>query len=368
MDRFKFFYDNLWIQYDITATSEHENFPIENTQHRDFNKQWRSQYGAGSGWGNFTIESAVNDRIDFKDHGGTTRVASLTPGDYNADEYAAHIETQMEASGTGDTFTVVYLETTNQFKITDDAGTFELLLNSGVNKSRSFADTAGYDDSADKTGAASYTADEIRIHSEERNTIDLGAVTDIYAIIIRGHNFQSTATVEAIFSSDAWSTIAESVAFTVQDDILILEWDTPKEYRYVGYRIKDPDNSDLYVAVGVPFVGAHFQPTISFAAGGGIDRIDPSIVQSSEFGQESSIQIDHYDIPSYSFQVNKATEKAYFDAIFKAVGTSKPLFITEDPDSYLTTTKYVAINGWKWTATLRSIPLWLLSIDFREQR
>jgi len=368
MDTFKFFYDNLWRQYTITATSEHENFPIEKTQHRDFNKQCRSQHGAGSGWGNFTIASAVNDRLDFEDNGTTTRVASLTPGDYTADELAAHIETQMEASGTADTFTVVYLELSNKFKITDDAGTFELLWNSGANKTRSIADTIGFDDSADDTGASNYTADELRIHSEERHTTDLLVSTDINAMIIRGHNFQSTATVEAIFSTDAWTTIAEAIAFTIQDKILVLQWDTPKEYRYVGYRIKDVDNPYLYVAVGVPYVGGQFQPDISFTSDGDVNRIDPSIIQASEFGQESSIQLDHFDVLSYSFYVNSLAQKDLFDAVFDEVGYSKSLFVCEDPDLPLSTTRYVAINGWRWTPIKRSIPLWTLSIEFREQR
>ena len=83
----KFFYANLWDDYTITETSEHENFPAEYTQHRDFNKAWRSNYGAGSGWGNFKVEAGVNDKVDFEDNGSTTRVATLTPGGTGFQEY-----------------------------------------------------------------------------------------------------------------------------------------------------------------------------------------------------------------------------------------------------------------------------------------
>jgi len=368
MDRFKFFYNNLWRQYTVTATSEHENFPVENCQHRDFNKRWHSQHGAGSGWGNFRIESGVNDRLDFKDNGGTTRAASLTPGEYNADEIAAHIETQMDATPSADTFTVEYLDASNKFKITDDAGNFELLWNTGANKARSIAGTIGFSDAADDTGAANYTADNIRIHSEERLLEDLLAVQDIYAMILVGFNFQSTATVEAIFSSDGWTTIAEAIAFTIQNKILVLQWDTPKQYRYIGIRIKDVNNPDLYASTGFAFAGGQFQPNISFTADGDIDPVDPSIVQASENGQESSIQLDHYDVLSYVFSVRGAAQKAIYDAVFAEVGYSKSLFICEDPDLPLTTTRYVAINRWHWIPVLRSIPLWTLSVEFREMR
>lgn len=513
MANIKFFYDNLIKIYTPTETSEHENFPVENLQHRDFNKAWRSRYGAGSGWGNFKIVAGVNDKADFKDFGGTVRVATLTPGEYNADEYIAHVATQMGATPTTDTFTGEYLESSNKFKITDDAGNFELLLNTGANKSTSWADTVGFDDSADKTGADNYTANNVRIHSEERIIVDLTTNTNIYGIEIRGHNFSASATVEAIFSDDAWATIAEHPDFTVQDNIMILEWDVPKDYRYAGIRIKDPENSDLYVKVGVLSISPQLQPIINFLSPEpDIDRIDPSVVFESGAGQESSLQQDSYDTWAYRFKVKgdvsasdlvtnggfdsdttgwtagnsallasvvggqsgnclritengddsprayqtmtvepgsyyrftfyekqgtetdytafiydginliylipiawivgditwtqktmefvtpnnctsiriffqtkslnaegktfyfdtvtleKISNKIPFDTMFNTVGTSKAFFICEDPDSPLTTTKYVRFTGWKWKPIKRSIDHWELMVGVKEQR
>ena len=367
MDTIKFFHTNLFKTATITVTSEHVNFPKEKLQHRDFNKMWHSNHGAGSGWGNFLIVAAENDRLDFEDLGTTVRVAALTPGEYTADELAAHIETQMDATASTDTFTVEYLESSNKFKITDDAGIFELLWNSGANSGRSIATTIGFDDSADDTGADNYTADYVRIHSEERITGDLASIQDIYAMIIRGHNFQSAATVEAIFSADNWTTIAEAIAFTVQDNILVLEWDTPKQYRYAGYRIKDVDNPVFYVAAGVPYAGGQFQPETNFMGDGSIDRQDPSNVLPSENGQESSIQLDHFNVWAYSFHVKGLTEKGYFDALFNAMGNSKAFFYCEDPDLPLTTTKYVAVNSFGWSGR-RDVGLYTLSMQLREQR
>ena len=250
--------------------------------------------------------------------------------------------------------------------------------------------TIGFDITADDADAASHEADDVRIHSEERITDDLGAATNIYGMIIRGHNFSASATVEAIFSADVWATIAEALDFTVQDDIMILEWDTPKDYRYVGIRIKDPENSDLYVKVGVLFIGPQLQPIINFLSPEpDIDRIDPSIVMESGAGQESSLQQETYDTWAYLFKVKgtaqyphkygtflygsgpkygQNTAKGCFDVMFNTVGTSRALFICEDPDLSLTTTKYIRFTGWKWRAIKRSIDHWGLVVGVKEQR
>jgi len=366
-EKIKFFYDSEWKTGTLSATSEHENFPVENTQHRDFNKHWRSQYGAGSGWGNFKIEASVNDRLDFKDNGNTTRAASLTVAEYDADELAAHIEVQMETV-CSDTFTVEYLEVSNKFKITNGVGTFQLLWNTGTNKARSVAGTIGFDDSADDTGAANYTADSIRIHSEERISVDFGSAKDVYGVIIRGHNLSAQATAKAEFSTNNWSSVAESISFTVQDDIMVLEWDTAKNYRYVRVWMRDREKAIGYVAIGVVFVGGQFQPVENFLDEGEIERVDPSELHSTEHGQESSIQIEHFDIWPYTFRVKGTTEKGYFDALWNALGTSKPFFICEDPASPLTTTRYVSLTSYRWQPVRRSTNLWYLSLGIKEQR
>ena len=370
MDRIKFFYTNLFKTGTITVTSEHVNFPKENMQHRDFNKMWRSNHGAGSGWGLFYIDATVNDRLDFEDSGAVVRTALLTPGAYNADTLASHIETQMEAVTT-DLFTVEYIESgagTNKFRITNDTGIFELLWNSGANKARSIAGAIGYDDSADGTGESVYLADYIRIHALEYIRKDLDSAHNIYGAIIRGHNFQAGAAVYVQFSDDNWTTVAEQQIFTIQDDILVCEWDTPKNYRYVGIMIYDTSNPDGYVAMGVVSMSDQFQPTENFLHEGEIQRVDPSIIMESESGQESTLQQESFDTWTYTFRVKGSTQKGYFDTMFNTVGTSKALFVCEDPSIPLTTTKYVRFTGWKWTPIRRDINLWYLSIGVKEQR
>ena len=367
----KFFYTNYWDNYTLTETSEHENFPAEYTQHRDFNKAWRSNYGAGSGWGNFNIVTGVNDKIDFEEVAANELTATLVQNEYTADELCTQIDTQLTAaSGGGVVYTVTYSDTTNKFTLASDRGggkTFKLLWATGTNTATSVGDDIGFDVSADDNDAASHEADDLRIHSEERITIDFGAATNIYAVIIRGHNFSATATVEAIFSADAWTTIAEHPDFTVQDDIMVLEYNTPKNYQYVGIRIKDPENSDLYVKTGRPFFGSHFQPTRSFSEEASHVPLDPSVLLGSENGQLSSIQLDHSFTKTYGF-IMESADKANFDTMFASRGTSKDLFITEDTSSYLTTTNYVQFNGWQYRSILHSSPVWRLDLEVEKLR
>jgi hypothetical protein len=366
-EKIKIFSVNKWVQYAIVESSQHENFMAENTQNRDFGLEWRSRYGAGSGWGRFEVVASGNDRLDFEDSGTTTRVASLTPGTYDADTLAAHIETQMEAVTT-DTFTVEYLESSKKFKITNGVGNFKLLWNTGANKSRSIDGTIGFSDAADDTGADNYTADFVSIHYHEYLSIDFGAASNVHGVFIRGHNISSNGVIYVQFSTDNFASISEQIQFTVQDDILTLEWDSPKNYRYMRVIIFDPTNTDGYVALGVVWAGVQFQPERTFLDGSSINRIDPSEIQISEHGQETTIQIGHFDTWPYTFQVRGVAEKTNLDAVFDTVGYSKAFFIVEDPASPLTTTKYVAINSWVWQPLSRSKNTWYLNIEMREQR
>ena len=365
MDRIKFFYNNLFKTGTITATSEHVNFPKEKMQHRDFTKMWHSNHGAGSGWGYFYITPGVNDDIVFRETAVEAwRTATLDPGPYNVDGVCAEIKDKMDAAGGGSTYTATYSDNTNKFTIASNGGGGGLFQMNDTGNTT--LPTLGYTGTP-YTGALTYTADEIRIHSEERVACDFGGIEDIYSVIIRGHNFSSSAIVRVEFSDDNWVSWDESIPFTIQDDILVLEWDTPKTYQDCRIWIRDWENPDLYVAMGVPYMGGQFQPETNFMGDGSIDRQDPSNVLPSENGQESSIQLDHFDLLSYAFHVKGLTEKGYFDAFFDAMGNSKAFFYCEDPDLPLTTTKYVAINSFGWSGR-RDVGLYTLSMQLREQR
>jgi len=363
----RFYYNNLWDNYTLTESTEHSNFTAENTQHRDFNKAWHSNHGAGSGWGYFIIYAGggtQNNKIDF-DEGGAELTATLTASTYDADTLATEIKTQMDAAG-GLTYTVSYSDSTNKFTISAGAN-FTLKWSTGTNASDSVADTIGFATAADDSGASTYTADEIRIHHTEAINIDLGSAQTVHAAMVRGHNFQSTATVKFQYSDDDFTTVAGSWTFTIQDDILAYQSTAGVTYRYWRITIQDVDNSDGYVEMGRIFLGPRFEPTRTFLEEMRYDPADPSIVNQSEDGQISSIQLGHYWTKNYSF-IMESADKANFDTMFASPGTSKGLFITEDTSSYLSTTDYVKFNRWSYASVLYSAGYWRLDMEVEKLR
>jgi len=372
----KFFYSNEWDDEDhtLTESTEHENFPAENTQHRDHNKAWRSQHGSGTGWGRFAIWTGVNDEIDFQEGGGALN-ATLTQGIYDVDTLCTEIKTQMEAAG-GYTYTPEYIESgtyANMFKITASAAPFSLLCDTGANQATAVWSVIGFSTALDRVGQQFYYANWIRIHTDEWIKIDLGAATTVYAVIVRGHNFTSAASVKFQFSTDDFATISENLgpASVFEGgywvDPIILTWSSPKNYRYVRVYVEDTDNTDLYVKMGRVFVGGHFQPTRAFLEEMTHAPLDPSFLSQSENGQLSSMQLNHYFTKNYGF-VMESADKTKFETMFASRGTSKDLFITEDTSSETTTTSYVKFNAWQFMSYLYSSSVWRLDMEVEELR
>ena len=348
MANIKIWASDYWRDGTLTESCEHENFTAENTQHRDFNKPWRSNYGAGSGWGKFLIGS-FNNKIDFEETASAELTATLTGGSYTADGLCTEIKTQMDSAGAS-TYTVTYSDTTNKFTITSNGagggGILNLLWGSGTNAANSPYDDLGWP-GEDQSLALTYTSHDMRIHNREYITADLGSAKDIYAVVIRGHNLQAGATIKVEFSTDNFSSTADSDTFSVQDDILVIEYDSAETYRYVRLWIEDVDNPDGYVELGTVYVGGHLQPTNNFRRGRSVGYNDGSRPIESEDGQRTSVQLSHFKTYAYSFPVTTSAQAALFDAVFDEVGLSKGLFVCEDPDSPLTTTYYGQILTWR---------------------
>lgn len=368
MANIKFFYDNKWDNIsDITPRTEQTYFPAENTQHRDFNFPWESRHGAGTGWGWFSITSSTN-KLYFNDNGGTPRTATLTVATYSASTLCTQIKTQMEAV-TSDTFTVTYNESgtdTCKFNIKDDVGTFQLTVTLTTD---AIWDVIGYDVENNKTGADNYTSDYVRIHTSEELVGDLGSAESINAFLVKYHNIQSGATTNLIQgnTSDSWSSPAFSIAVTYGADIMGRIFSSSQSYQWWRHSVIDEDNPDYYIYEGRIFLGPSFEPTTNFInQPHGREKRDPSIINTSEGGQESSIQLTHYDVWTYIFRVKGSTQIGYFNTMFDTVGTSKPLFIAEDPDNFPSDCYYCRLTDWSWAAINQSIDYWELSITVKE--
>jgi len=331
----------------LTYSSQHPNFPASNVQHRWFKKPWRSKYGAGSGWGTFRITTA-NQKIYFNEGGGNL-TATLTPGDYDATSLCAQIKTQMDAAGL--TYTITYSDVTNKFTFAISAGSFKLLLS---NQTNAVWSSLGWTTLSDTGVAASQTSDTLRVHTVEELKFDLGAAKTIKAIFLKFNNFQSTATIQIRFYSDAWITLAKTINVTsVTMPILstdISAYFTNDSYRYVMVYMSDPSNPNLYLQLGRVWIYTYFEPHYGFTMERTMTGNDPSVMSFSDDGQAASIQKSRYSTWEYNFDAVKPSEKASFDEIFQYFGTTLPLFICENPDVANPNlhTHYVTITGWEW--------------------
>lgn len=117
----------------------------------------------------FLIDN-TNNLIDFNDGAGSVELASIPFGLYTAGSLAAEMQTQMDAVSPG-IITVSYSNITHKFTISTTATALDLLIKTGANASTSIWKTIGFNPSADKTGAVTYTSDEAVFESADEDHI-----------------------------------------------------------------------------------------------------------------------------------------------------------------------------------------------------
>jgi len=106
------------------------------------------------------IQTNINDHIDFKENGGAELTANLTPTTYyTPTQLAAEIQTALIAAGDNN-YVVTYNSTTRKITIANASlTTLSILWNSGTNARLNAAGAAGFNTTADDTGALTYTGD-----------------------------------------------------------------------------------------------------------------------------------------------------------------------------------------------------------------
>ena len=164
------------------ASSEQTAFPASNI----YNAQRRSKVWRSNGYWN--IASSENSLI-FRETSGVSLTATITAGEYFSDaSFFAEIKSQMEALG-GSTYTIERDSTTNKIKFTSDGaggtGIFELYWSINA-ATQAFAQTIGFYELVNLTSALTYTADYLRICTEEWIKWDFGLSSNPTAFILIG--------------------------------------------------------------------------------------------------------------------------------------------------------------------------------------
>lgn len=363
-------YLNKLVDATIAASSNHPSFNVENITHRWFTKPWRScdPDGLPDGFpgGFFRIPADQNKiYVDLLGGGGTETV-TLTAGDYDAASLSTEIETQLDLIGV---FTVAYSFV--------DGGKFQ--IERSVNFDLKCSETTdaawtilGYDEGVDKTGDDHYISDNIVIHSEEEIRIDFGAEIDFDTIIIKGHNLQSTATIEARYYLDEYITMNDSEVIDWRVDQMVLL--TSQSYRYVIIHIVDRDNPDMFVSVGNLCIAERFEPHYQFDVEREISGNDGSVLHESSDGQESSLQRSRYKEWAYNFQAIHPDDRSTFEVIFQEVGISKTFYVLESVNADVPADHlyYVRATSWGWPHMISNWTdekhWWKLALGVKQER
>lgn len=359
----------------VAATSQATNFYANNL----YNSYQRSRVWRSAGYYNVT---SSNNVIIFRETNSVDLTATISVAEYTSTTaLATAVKTALEATGAS-TYTVEIDATTGKWKITSDGagggGIFELMWTDVLSTA---AVILGFDTGADDTGALTYTADVLLIHTEERLIWDLGVPTLPTSLFIFGGNRNepikltagSTIKIQAN-TTNSFSSPAYSSTLTY-DERVIYQYATTglgtTQYRYWSLQIIDDDNSNGYVELGSVFLGSMMTPTrgrIQF--GFGVADQDFSDNVRTLGGQIYGNSRAKNEVYTASWFGLTNADKELIQAHFESKGTTVPFVAVIDPNEAAATEQETFIKMVKYSAgltyTIVSPNLWQINMALEE--
>ena len=338
---FRIFNEN-YVEEDMLAnysvSSENSDFPAENF----FNFQRRSKVFRTEGYFNVT---SSNNTIIFKEGAAIALTATITVGEYTSiSSFLTAVKTALDAAGVS-TYTVT--QDSLRTKITSNGvggdGRFELILTNG---SFTAYDLLGFDNSTDRTSALTYTADYIRIHTNEYIQFDLGISTNPDAFLLIGAKNKAmqispTATIKLQANhTNNFNSPPFSVDIDYDDEVLAVLDDAgigDDSYRYWQFSVIDETNPAGYIEVGAIFLGNYWNPQRTPQFPLRTSNIDRTVTVFSESGQSFSDLKEKTKVHSIRYiGLTKANIEEFWN-IWEKYGTGKPFFISMDTSEAFST-------------------------------
>jgi hypothetical protein len=333
-------YLDLTVLANSDVSSEQTAFPVTNA----YNKNRRSKVWRSNGY--YQVTSS-NNGIVFNDGTGNV-TASIAVGEYSSTaSFMAAVDAALEAAGVAN-----YTVTQNanlKFVISSDlsggATVFQLIT---TNAGFTAIDLLGFDNSANKTGASSYTSDVVRINSSEWIRWDMGISTNPDSFFLIGPRNKplkiapnATITLQGNETNN-FTTPSYSQAITYDDEVLAIVsetgFNTAGGLRYWQVVFDDRTNPLGYIELGAMSLSNFYSPT----RGGAQFPLQSNLIDRtetifSEGGQTFS------DIKETSAGFNltwSALKKDELEALvnlFNKVGIGVPFFITLDAEAGFST-------------------------------
>lgn len=330
----------------VTATSEVSGFEVDNML--DTYRYTKLLFQ-----GAFIVSSS-NKKIYIND--GSDKTVTLTEATYASGTLmAAHIQTQLNASSTN--WTCTYSNTTYKFTIGRSSGTRSLRFTQTTDAAWSML---GYSQVADTDSGTGLTASNVRIHTSEKLTIDMGVAVPVAACFIiwaadTDAHLSSLATVTLKGNNtNSFTSPAVSKTLTVENTGIFQFLDDLNDYtyRYWQIEIEDKTNPDgPQIAIHQLYMGDYVTTTSRNVNNGFQKRlIDPSEVSYSEGGTPYFRRYKrYYEFSNINYNYIEDTERADIEELFSVLGKTTPFFVSLDPlvgisSSLGELTKYVFID------------------------
>jgi hypothetical protein len=296
-------------------------------------KTWRS-----AGYWNIT---SSNNVIKFKDSGGgSTLTATIAVAEYLTDAtFLAAVKAAFQAAG-ANTYTLSRDATSNKIKIASNGAAFQLLC---TNVGFTAATILGFSTASDRTGALTYTADVLKIHTSEWLRWDLGTASNVQAFVLiglqnEGIQLSSSAVITLKGNAtDTWAAPSYSQVLTWNEDAIGV-FNTTGLYtgglRYWRLEIVDASNADGYVEISNIYLGEIYEPTqgmVNFPLA--VEFIDLTKADASETGVMFANVIQQTAIYNLNWFGLTKTEFEVLTQFIKDHGVGYPFFISLDPNS-----------------------------------
>lgn len=359
-----------------SASSENASYPKENAVNINKRKKvWRSR-------GYFDI-TATNNVLIFRESVGVDLTATLTVGEYNSDTaFFLELIAALEAAGAS-TYSVARDTTTGRIKITSDGtgggGVFQLQL---TNVLSTLADVIGFDTAANLTGALTYEADVLKLHTSEWLEWDLGFPSNPTGFIaVADRNIplklspSATIKLQANWTNN-WSAPALDLTLTHHDYLIAsINVDglaTAPGYRYWRFLIVDQSNSSDYIEFGAVMLGVHATitrgcPVYPFE----VKKNDRTNVVYSDGGQTITGRRAGDQSVTMNWRGLDIASKEELETHYERFGLHSSFFVVTDPHESFTSDSDLSCMLVKFqsdpTYTLESHANWSMNWQLKEE-
>jgi hypothetical protein len=292
--------------------------------------------------------TSANKGIVLQTAAGVNQTVNIAEGVYTTDAaFLAAVNAALTSETSSAAFMVERDATTKKIKITSDGAGGTIFRLMTTNAAFTAASILGFSNVANLTGALTYTADVLKIHTSEWYRFDLGGAANPTAFGMIGprskiFGLSEPAIVKLQASpTDAWASPAFEVTLTRTDCGVFHS--NPNgigdmAYRYWRVVIIDPSNVAGYLEISKVYLGGMIRLEKGRAQFPlGREYFDLTNTDYSESGMSFSNNRMKAKRIRIDWKFLSAADNEALEDFFEEVGTGKPFFIGLDPNSAFST-------------------------------